>query len=266
MRTGVVAAALAITVVFGAMHATHAAYAASAATPAPSCPQPAVVAHRGDSSRYTQETRSAYLGAIRARAILDTDVRFTRTAVPVLLHDPALDVFGSSRRIADVSLHYAKRLRSSSGARIFTLWQFARLMRAHPGTTAQIELKVDPTRHEWHLIDRRLRRLGSRVTLASFHTATVRGEQHHGYRTGLISDDRVRPATARSYGSEFYLWFRNVSARYARALRVVGVEIFAWTVDSPVQWRHLPRTAGVITDDPSGYIRWHRAGCAGSIR
>jgi glycerophosphoryl diester phosphodiesterase len=225
------------------------------------CVVPPIAAHKGDSLRYTESTAPALVAAYNEGAhIWDVDVRFTRTDVPMLLHDPTLTAFGSTQALADSTYTYAKSLRSSSGAQILSLWDFAQLMRQYPGVAAQIELKTTPTAAEWTSLDGRLKPLGNRVTLGSFWPSRVRAAQAHRYLTGIIdSNGTLTPAQVRSYGTKFYERFDLLTADYAAKVRALGVLVEGWTPDTEPDWATLPDKTVPITDAPQSYHDWYVA-------
>jgi glycerophosphoryl diester phosphodiesterase len=225
------------------------------------CVVPTVAAHKGDSLRYTESTQPALAAAYNEGArIWDVDMRFTRTNVPMILHDPTLAIFGSNLALADVSYTYAKSLRSSSGAQILSLWDFTQLMRQYPVMAVQIELKTTPTAAEWTSIDVRLKPFGNRVTLGSFWPSRVRAAQAHHYLTGIIDGSgTLTPAQVRSYGTKFYEQFNVLTATYAAQVRAAGVTVEAWTPDTEADWARLPDRTIPITDAPQSYHDWYVA-------
>lgn len=229
---------------------------------AATCVVPPVAAHKGASREYTQGTLRAFTTAYAEGArIWDTDVRFTRTGVPMILHDSTLVAFGSSLRIADVAYTYAKSLRASDGGQIMSLWDFTQAMQAYPSVVASIELKTAPTATQWQTIDARLKRLGARVIIGSFNGYTVRAAQVRGYRTGLIdSSGTLTPTRVRSFGTTFYESLGVLTPTYAAELRAGGVsQVEAWTPDTAAGWAKVPAGVVAITDDPAGWRTWWTA-------
>nr|WP_284294963.1 glycerophosphodiester phosphodiesterase family protein [Luteimicrobium album] len=69
------------------------------------------MAHRGDSARFAENTRAAYVGAVQAGADgIECDVRFTRDRQLVCLHDPTVD--RTSNGHGPVEHHTLAELRS----------------------------------------------------------------------------------------------------------------------------------------------------------
>jgi glycerophosphoryl diester phosphodiesterase len=91
---------------------------------------PQVIAHRGFSGAFPENTRSAILGAIAVGAdMVEIDVRMTRDGVPVVFHDAALgghaqplrwieELTSDEVRRIDLGAHKGERFR---GERILTL-------------------------------------------------------------------------------------------------------------------------------------------------
>ena len=51
-----------------------------------------MIAHRGDSMHFPENTSSSFLSAIEKGAqMIECDVQLSRDRVPVIIHDPSLD-------------------------------------------------------------------------------------------------------------------------------------------------------------------------------
>jgi glycerophosphoryl diester phosphodiesterase len=61
--------------------------------------QPWAIAHRGDSDRYPENTRSAFRSALTAKVnAIELDVRLSSDDVPLICHDANLSRYGGSRQ------------------------------------------------------------------------------------------------------------------------------------------------------------------------
>jgi glycerophosphoryl diester phosphodiesterase len=153
-------------------------------SPAPTVRVPELVAHRGWTARYPENTLAAIEAAIGAGArFVEIDVQFSSDGHPVLFHDRTLDrlcgVSGAvhERPLADLaSLSCADRGRFGArfaSERIAGLPAFVELIVRHPGVFAFVEIKrVGIERFgSSTLLDKVLRVLEpvrSRVALISF--------------------------------------------------------------------------------------------------
>jgi glycerophosphoryl diester phosphodiesterase len=216
------------------------------------------VAHRGSPTNHTEETVPTYTEAIAERAgTIDGDIRFSDTNYPVMLHDSTLDEFGSSSKIADVSVTTAQTHKSSTGDVMATLYQVTSLLAAHPDVRWEFELKTVPTSAQWTVLNSRLASLKSRGVLTSFNESTVSKIEAEGYRAGWLveSDQSAAPA-----GLNDQLW-TSVDAAHVRALSTVGVSTEAWSPDTVAAWNTLygmgVRTLN--TDDVVGCMNWATA-------
>ena len=111
------------------------------------------VAHRGDSSRFRENTLMAIQSAIDAGATtVEIDVRVTLDGEVVVLHDPTLErLWGVDRAIADVTLAEVREFGGGS-LRIPTLAEVLALF----GDTRSVLLidmdAVEPAAPAWHVV------------------------------------------------------------------------------------------------------------------
>lgn len=113
---------------------------------------PQLVAHRGYTRHYPENTIVGLEAAIRAGArFVEVDVQLTRDGVPVLFHDRALGrICGAEGAVHDYGFEDLRRLRASDFDRfgykfvqvhIPALAELRALLQQHPGVTAFVELK-----------------------------------------------------------------------------------------------------------------------------
>jgi len=159
---------------------TLAAGPASAATA--DCVAPPV-AHRGASAAAPENTIPAYRAALRAGiSRLDLDVRFTRTGIPVVMHDSTVDrTTDGTGRVSGMTLAELRSLDAGSwfspefaGVKVPTLRQALEFGRTR-GASFQLELKGRPTAQQLDDFLNRIRWLGmlSRVRVIGFDEETV---------------------------------------------------------------------------------------------
>ena len=231
------------------------------------CTAPVVAAHRGGDYFANSTARNFTASAAAGAKVWETDVRFTRTGWPVLLHDADLGEFGArGTLIANINGAQALSYRATDGSQIESLYSLSSQVLATPGQTALVELKVPPTTAEWVTLAGRLRRMGTRVWVASFDPAVTTAAKAHGYQTAQIDGwGTVRSAAAvRALGTAYESEQCRLNPTYAAQLKAAGVTVYAWDADLPSQWT-LVVNEGVIplTDHPTAFLAWYRTtGCA----
>jgi len=116
--------------------------------------RPLLIAHRGYSACYPENTLVGLEAALRAGTqYVEVDVHFTADSVPVVFHDTTLTrVTGSEGRIQEIRFAALSQLRASEperfGERFFqepvpSLQAMLALLEQWPGVTAFIEIKTD---------------------------------------------------------------------------------------------------------------------------
>lgn len=236
------------------------------------------VAHRGASAAAPENTIPAYRAALRAGITrLDLDVRFTRTGIPVVMHDSTVDrTTDGTGRVSGMTLAELRSLDAGSwfspefaGAKVPTLRQALDFGRTR-GATFQLELKGRPTAQQLDDFLNRIRWLGmlSRVRVIGFDEETV-GQvraKEPGVATGIIDlSGEPRPAEAvLPYGSTYVIGVGSVTHARAAQWRAAGLEVRPWTVNTVKGWSRMAYDdAGpVITDRPVRYLSWARAFCS----
>ena len=105
-----------------------------------------IVAHRGYSAAYPENTALAFERAIEAGAdFIETDVRFTRERALVCSHDPDLRrVAGDARPIAEMTLEEIKEIRFAGRMEVLTLEEVLEIARGR----VQVMLDVKVTTPE----------------------------------------------------------------------------------------------------------------------
>ena len=200
-----------------------------------------VWAHRGGTgSGYVENTRLNFREAVRQGSLRwETDVRFTRTHVPVLLHDADLRRFGCPTvSISSVSLTGARRCAADNGQTLTTLAQFTADLSAR-GARAWVELKTVPTATQWARLETRLQPVRSRIVVQSFLPAALVAASARGYVTALLSSTPVLPGRLPA-GTDWYApKVTQVTGTQARAMHAAGVKVAVWTPGRE-QWATVP--------------------------
>ncbi len=238
---------------------------------AAACPMIPVVAHRGGTERYAENSRNAFRDAANRGALTwETDVRFTADDVPVLLHDDTLDrTTDATGPVAELAWWELANTRTADGQPMMTLADLVNDA-AVDNARLLVELKTDPTPEQWDAvlaaIDSRSWR--AKVTLMSFDPAVALEARAvaPGMATGLVESPGYRPvAELTPYGAHYVKHQWSVTA--ARLDEWSGpLNVYAWTVDAPVDWERMStytaepgRLDGVITNKPAAYLAWAKA-------
>lgn len=189
-----------------------------------------IVAHRGYSARYPENSARAFEQAIAAGAdLIETDVRLTSDGVAVCWHDPDLRrVAGISRAIADTSHAAIAQIELPGGARIHTLAEVLALARGRVPVLLDVKLDDDAVR---------------RAIVAAVDAAGMTGEVIYGVRTAehecaLIECGAgfkrlampARPALLAGYPRAHLigarLWDDQIDVDAVQRIRAAGLEVW----------------------------------------
>ncbi|HEY5603124.1 MAG TPA: glycerophosphodiester phosphodiesterase family protein [Gammaproteobacteria bacterium] len=166
---------------------------------------PQLVAHRGFSARYPENTLLSIEQAFRAGACyVECDVQLTRDGVPVLFHDSELQrVCGVPGNITDmsraqldaISAHYAPRFGAQhGGVPIPSLSELLALMKRWPRRQVFVEIKRASIRRfgaerVFNTIVDRVSAVSDQVIIISFDFDIMqRVKAHTGLRSGWVID------------------------------------------------------------------------------
>jgi len=219
--------------------------------------QPLIIAHRGASAVAPENTMAAFEAAISAGADgIEFDVRLSRDAVPVIIHDETLHrTHGVRPRVADLSATQLNKFDVPSLAQLFELFASNELL-----------LYLEMKGQEIQLAEKCCRlvkqyRLKERVIFECF--------EHSALQTIKNIDSTLRTAAlfqppssfilkkAMAIGvDEIALHHRLTNRRIVEKARGANLKVVTWTVDDPAWVKHA-RTIDVhalITNDPSALI------------
>jgi glycerophosphoryl diester phosphodiesterase len=199
-----------------------------------------IIAHRGFSAAYADNSREGFEGAIAAGAdLIETDVRMSRDKVPVLSHDGDIDAFSD---IGDLT---AKELAAQS---YVSLGELLKMARGRAGVLLDIKLdEVDfPT-----LVLKEVKRLGmeDQVIFGLRELAQVgrlRKSAPDVMILGFFRDYGEYPAFFAAGGDIARLWEEDIDARtlaLARDASGAGRERPVWVT---TRLRTLGESAGEI--------------------
>jgi len=226
--------------------------------------KPTLIAHRGYSECYPENTLVGLETALRAGAqCIEFDVHFTADGVPVVFHDTELArVTGSEGRIQEISFSALSKLRASETDRfgekfiqepVPSLQAVLELLTRWPDATAFVEIKTATVKYfgEEAVVQ------GLMAALANFQTQCI-----------LISFDRSVLEAARKSGMQRIGWvlreYNSISHEHAQALlpdvlicnaeKIGADELWPGPEQKPWQW------ALYDIIDPDEALRWFARG------
>jgi glycerophosphoryl diester phosphodiesterase len=242
---------------------------------------PVIVAHRGASSTFPENTLSAFDGAVDARAdMIELDVRCTLDNALVVRHDSHLSLAGGgSANVHELTLDDIRRSDAGQGhderSRIPTFDEVLPLL--HGRIALDIEIKNIPGDPGYDggreqaagQVVKLLDQYGfdGPVLITSFNPEAIARVRDlaPGLATGFLSPrDADLGSTlrmAREHGHGFVLPQADAveggGEDFARACHDAGVLVGTWTVDEPGRIRRLYAMGvdAVATNDPGGAVR-----------
>jgi glycerophosphoryl diester phosphodiesterase len=235
----------------------------------PGCAIPLPVAHRGGTERHTENSLDAYREAGRAGVLVwETDVRFDRRDVPILMHDATLDrTTTGTGPVARLDVA-ATDVRLRDGQRIPTFREFLHLADLR-GAYAFVEFKTEPTRAQLGAVVAVVNRLGmrDRVLLNSFDAGRLRRIRvvvGHDVDYSWVANAGTQPVgEVLSVGRAFNKAAAHLTRGQLDAYTEAGIRTYAWTVDAQARWESLRAwpLAGVVTNRPVAYEEWRANRC-----
>jgi glycerophosphoryl diester phosphodiesterase len=230
--------------------------------PAPQ-PTPLIIAHRGDSAHYPENTLAAFAAALETgAAIVEFDVHLTRDGEVVVIHDPTADRTTNGHgavkqmtlaELRRLSAGYPARFGSAyAGERVPTLAEALGLLRER--AQAMVEIKPEAVTDEAdggieaHVVEQ-VRRAGMEkdVALISFERRallrcrTMAPEilRGHLFQRGKVGE---MLAGAREVASELIMPEKRLLSDELRdRAREAGIKVATWVVDEVEELRRLKR-------------------------
>jgi glycerophosphoryl diester phosphodiesterase len=241
---------------------------------------PLVVAHRGASSAYPENTLESFQGAIEAGAdVIETDVRLSADGVPVIVHDQDLSrTTDGTGLVHELTVAELKRLDASAGrgpkAEIPTLREVLELVSGRAGINLEIknipgEVAFDSPKEATvraALDDVERTSFSGSVLVSSFNWITIERSRELApdIPTGFLTIAAIAPAAALVYardaGHQYVL--PSVTAlvpageAFVGEAHDAGLRVGTWTVDDPDEARTLFEWGvdAVATNDPEALL------------
>jgi glycerophosphoryl diester phosphodiesterase len=222
-----------------------------------------VIAHRGASGRFPENTLLAFREAVAAGAdAIELDVHLCGDGVPVVIHDDTVERTTDGRGLVhEMRLDVLRRLDAGAGETVPTL---AEVFEVFPDLPVIVEIKHPAASGPVLEV---LRRMGcsGRVLVGSFHHSSLRV-----FRGARIATSASRRDSAVFWAASRTGWIkppgpyraftvpeysnnlRVVDRRFTRLAERAGKPVHVWTVDDQDDARRLwdLGVAGVITNFP----------------
>ncbi len=227
-----------------------------------------VVAHRGASGTFPENTLLAFAEGLRAGAhALEFDIRLSADGVPVVIHDASVDrTTNGTGPVESMSLAALHELDAGRGERVPTM---AHVLEAFPDTPCVIEIKETRAALATRSV---LEQFGCapRVLVGSFERDALRPFRRPPWHRAATRNEtalswglsRVGVAPwGRSYEAftlpEFYGRLHLLDARFVRRARRSGTPVHVWTVDDPGHAARLTELGvnGIITNWPGRMVQ-----------
>lgn len=203
-----------------------------------------VIAHRGWSGRYPENTLAAIQAALRLGVdMVEIDVHETKDGQLVVFHDYRLDrIYGVRKRVCD-----ARRSKLPDAP---TLSQVLRTCRGKAKVLVEIK-RADPVK-----VAREIERAGMEQQVIVFALSVPRLKQFATANPGIPRFalvvrqlPRSLPVTVRGAGASRQL---ITSRRVVENIHRRGWKLFVWTVNRPAEMRRLQAWGvdGLITNHP----------------
>ena len=242
---------------------------------------PLVLAHRGGDEAFAWQTIPAFQHAARLGAHVETDVRWTKDGVAVLVHDagttPGMECESGNLQVAETDLSVLRdQCRSAAGAstngKRYPIPTFAEGVAAVakvPGAQIFAEVKVDQgARQNRHFVETiKNARMIDRAVVTSDtpdRLAEIRAEaqeQGEGDLRTMLFVSGERPSGAQLADQE--LWGVAVKAdiiskAYVKRLQDQGLKVMMWIVNTPQSWEQADDVGAdlILTDKPEAYGKW----------
>lgn len=237
------------------------------------CANVPVVAHRGGSEWYTENSRNAFRVSQNAGAgAWETDVRFTSDDVPVLMHDATVDrTTNGTGAVTDLTYAEIAQLRTDDDQPVTTLRDFINDQHVD-AAYAFVELKTMPSEAQWATFAAALTSragLGApKPAVSSFDPAVLDqvAVRLPGYTRALIqSVGAANPADITPHASILLKHHDAITWGRLAAWTGAGLKVYAWAdpaADPQGEWVRMAgyggSVSGYITSSPSAYLAWQR--------
>ena len=222
-----------------------------------------IIAHRGASAEYRENTVPAYARAIELGVdFIELDLHLSKDGIPVCHHDAELHMAKDKGLSTFISDHNLQSIRSTLDGHyeIPSLLEVLHLDRFHVGLMLELKLDKNPipelVRSVVDLVRAHAARCQGRILVGSLSAEVHRALVPHvprDSRIGIV--DTVADFPAHMAEDPLYLALNHklADARSVQRLVETGHRVWTWTVNDPERALELASygVSGIITDDPA---------------
>lgn len=233
-----------------------------------------VIAHRGASAYYPENTMAAFRGALEMNAeMIELDVMMSKDGVPVVFHDATLDDHtNGSGNIGDYTLDELRKLDAGSwfdstfaGEKIPTLEEVLAYSSGKIALNIEIKTEAVTDEVEGGVEQKSLelvRKYGmeNHVLFSSFdyraveHIKTLDSKMPAAILYEKKQSQKLLPSELlKKYEADaFNCSYRQLNTRRFKDVRENNIPVFVYTVDKPSQMRKLLKmnVSGIFTNKP----------------
>ena len=241
---------------------------------------PVVLAHRGGDEQFAWQTIPAFEYAASIGAAIETDVRWTKDGVPVLVHDPGttpgMECKNGNLIVEDedwAALRDDCRSPAASSTDqeqygIPMLDQAVSAVAKTPGAQFYPEIKVKQTARQVRQFVTIIKsvKMTDRTVITSAlpkELGKVRFEAQSDGVTDLRLMQFVSGKKVPVGDLEGGLWgvavkFDVATTAYVKELRAADLKVMVWNINTPEQWTEADRVGAdiVMTDKPTAFGKW----------
>lgn len=229
---------------------------------------PKIIAHRGASAAYPENTLAAFRAASAAGAgWIEFDVMLAKDGVPVVIHDETVDrTTNGKARVDELTVKELQKLDAGQGEKIPTLKETLALLDSL-GLYANVELK--PSRRDDFELARRTasatfesvkeHKVEEKILFSSFDWQALEFLQKFApeISRGVLVGNRQMALpwleTAKKLNTvSIHFPIRSINEELIQKVHRAGFKILTWTINDPQQAAELFRLGidGVFTDAP----------------
>ncbi len=221
-----------------------------------------ILAHRGFSSKYPENTLLAFENALKSQADgIEFDIQLTRDKIPIVFHDFSLKrLTGIKSRISDLNFEEIRKIKLPQNQFIPTFEEVLEIIPKN--RLINIELKGKGTALQvFGILERKTREkklLKKDIIVSSFNhneLKTFRRYDKGKYKLGVIVSGL--PVGIIGFSKKLSAYCINPSIEYlnltfAKMLQKKNFKIFAWVVNTKKQYHKAKQLNldGIFTDFP----------------